>query len=502
MPVVRRLRYPFLLRREDEGAALLMVIMAMLIAMALSVLLMGLVLAQRNPTILQRKYARTLHGAEAGVNAGLSQIRAATTANVFGVQQGDRSKLPCGPIAGTVGGETGNVGYTVTITYFLTDPTQQPSSWRSANALNCLAGYGPSETPLFALLSATGTADSQPGMSAGTGNRTLESVYNLNITNANVAGGLIHNFYGGQGSTPDLCFDAGSGNPSANAVVSLVTCTPGKTAQLFSYQTDFSIVLNSSITPQNTAGMCVTYDSSKTTIVMQTCVQSASALVSQKWGFDDQAHFRDPYPSPAVCILAQSANTSGSPLIANSTTCSQGYSSQWAWAPDPKVGAGNAGPNQNQLVNYKEFGRCFDITGQNVNASYEIDWPCKQDPTAMPLWNQQQAYNASTRQLVVSSTYCVTAPAATNGYVVLQTCVAGQANQKWTLSGNTGDYASSYTVLDYQNRCLGLGPPANIGSLWSTIISATCTGGTDQKWNAPPNLIDAANKNTRETTGQ
>jgi hypothetical protein len=508
-PFLRSLlpRLPFERQPADAGVALLMVIMAMLVATALSVLLMGLVIAQRNPTIMQRKYAQTVHGAEAGIGAGLNQIRAATTANALGVSQGDRSKLPCGPLTGTVGGESGNVGYQVAIAYFLTDPTAQSATWRSANALSCLAGYGPAQTPLYALLTATGTGDAAPGLSASTGDRTLESVYNFNITNANVAGGLIHNFYGGQGGNLDLCFDAGSGSPAADAVVTVTNCTIGRTSQLFSYQTDYSLVLNASITASNPAGMCVTYDSSKPTLVMRTCASTGTATVSQRWGFDASAHFRDPYPGSAVCILIQNDNTSGSPLIANSTTCGQGYSRQWSWAPEPKVGAGNAGPNQSQLVNYQQFGRCFDDTNWDLTYPYMIVWPCKQDPTAGPGWNQQQTYNAATGQLVVNATSCVTAPAATGGYVTLAPCVTGQPSQKWIESGNTGDYSSSYTIVDYQGRCLSLGPPNLADSNtalhpWSTIVSAVCDGGTGQKWNAPPNLIDAANKNTRETTGQ
>lgn len=489
-------------RRDDEGTALLLVIMAILVAASLSVLVLGMLVAQASPTIQQRKYTRTIHSAEGGLNAALSQLRASVSNNAQGVSQGDRSKLPCGPITGTIGGEDGNVAYSVTVAYFTSDPTQQNSTWRSANALPCVAGYGPSQTPTFALLTAVGSGDSMAGMSAASGNRTLESVYNFQITNANVSGGRIHNFYGGQSGNLDLCFDAGSDNPANNATVTVTVCDTHKTSQLFAYLTNYELVLTPSQTAANPAGMCVTYDSTSATLVMRTCANTGNATVTQKWGFDDVAHFRDPYPTNDVCIEAQTDNTSGSVLVANNGTCNQGsYSRQWAWAPEAKVGAGNAGPAQSQLVNYLEFGRCFDVTGQDVNATYIIDWPCKQDPTAAPAWNQQQAYNSANGQLVVKTTYCVTAPAATEGYVTLKTCVAGQANQKWTESGDTSDYASSYTVLDYQGRCLALGPPANIGSDWSTIVVSPCDGGLDQKWNAPPNLVDAANKNTREKTG-
>lgn len=494
-------------RADDDGAALIMVIMAMLVAASLSVLVLALVVTQATPTMQQRKHARTLHAAESGLNAALNQIRAATTNNALGVAQGDRSKLPCGTINGSVGGETGNVGYAVSISYFAADPTTQDDTWRAANALGCVAGYGPAQVPNYALLRATGTGDSPAGQSASSGNRSLESVYNFQITNANVSGGHIHNFYGNQPGNLDLCFDAGSDDPADNDVVRVTTCSDGDTSQLFAYQTNYSIVLSASQTAANPAGKCVTYDSSRATLVMRTCADTGTATVTQRWGFDASAHFRDPYPSPDVCILIQNDNTSGSALIANSTACDGGYSRRWAWAPDPKVGAGNAGPNQSQLVNYQEFGRCFDDTNWDLNYAYMIAWPCKQDPTSGPGWNQQQTYNVTTGQLIVNGTHCLTAPTATDGYVTLRTCVAGQANQRWVEVGNTGDYASSYTILDHQNRCLALGPPnladANVAlHPWSTIVVSTCDGGMDQKWNAPPNLIDAANRDTRETTGE
>jgi Tfp pilus assembly protein PilX len=493
-------------RRDDQGTALLMVIMAIMVAASLSVLVLGMLVAQASPTIQQRKYTRTIHAAEGGLNAALSQLRASQTTNAQNVSQGDRSKLPCGPLSGTVGGEDGNLAYTVTVAYFTSDPTQQDSAWRAANALPCAAGYGPSQTPQYALLTAVGSGDSAAGLSSASGNRTLESVYNFQITNANVSGGRIHNFYGGQSGNLDLCFDAGSDSPASNATVTVTACDTQKSSQLFAYLNNYELVLTASQTTGNPAGMCVTYDSGKTTLVMRTCANTGTAAVSQRWGFDASAHFRDPYPTSAVCILIKNDNVSGSSLAADSNTCGQGYSRQWAWAPEPKVGAGNAGANQSQLVNYLEFGRCLDDTNWDVNYAYLIVWPCKQDPTAGPGWNQQQTYNAVTGQLVVNGSYCLTAPAAADGYVTLKTCVAGQPNQKWKESGDTGDYTSSYTIVDYQSRCLALGPP-NLADAntalhpWSTIVSSPCDGGLDQKWNAPPNLIDAANKNTREKTG-
>ncbi len=75
--------------------------------------------------------------------------------------------------------------------------------------------------------------------------------------------------------------------------------------------------------------------------------------------------------------------------------------------------------------------------------------------------------------------------------------------QKWTLIYDTGDYATSYVVKDSNGNCLGLGPPGSASAplnQWSTITSEPCNGQAEQKWNAPPNLIDAVLKNYTETT--
>jgi hypothetical protein len=40
-------------------------------------------------------------------------------------------------------------------------------------------------------------------------------------------------------------------------------------------------------------------------------------------------------------------------------------------------------------VNYQQFGRCLDVTGQNVSATHLIAYPCKQNPLATAVaWNE------------------------------------------------------------------------------------------------------------------
>src|SRR5207253_1331455 len=57
---------------------------------------------------------------------------------------------------------------------------------------------------------------------------------------------------------------------------------------------------------------------------------------------------------------------------------------------DAGVGAGAAGPSTGQIVNFNQFGRCIDVTDQNVSSTFLIVWPCKQAPNVASLtWNQR-----------------------------------------------------------------------------------------------------------------
>ena len=59
-------------------------------------------------------------------------------------------------------------------------------------------------------------------------------------------------------------------------------------------------------------------------------------------------------------------------------------------------------PITKQIVNFKEFGRCADVTGANINnadtpGEFNIVYPCKQDPVGAGLaWNHKWYYNSPT----------------------------------------------------------------------------------------------------------
>ena len=60
------------------------------------------------------------------------------------------------------------------------------------------------------------------------------------------------------------------------------------------------------------------------------------------------------------------------------------------WVPSPTAGAGMAGAGNSQLVNYRQFATCLDVTGQDPTSAFLILYTCKQNPNpANVAWNQK-----------------------------------------------------------------------------------------------------------------
>jgi hypothetical protein len=715
----------------DTGAAMLLVVMCMMVAMMLSTALLGVITSELHPTSYEAKAARTIDAAEAGLQAGTGVLRAASS-TVAGVGQvGDLSKLPCAatsPITGAVGGVSSGAVYSLIIRYFTIDPSGQTAAWRTAHALTCTAGRGPSVVPLYALLQSSGTATSTGGLAATLGNRSLEMVYSLRNTDQATLGGQIHT--GASTGYPDMCWTAPSASPPAGSHLTLSTCVSGAPEQMFAYRSDYSLVLAGTQSASGTGGMCVSQDSPttgvlsyddlitarantlsgvggltigtsgpqsggaaavlngttgyynatksepypgpqpftisawiKTTVggmVMQTndratgqtsgtydrslymnatghiifgvwlgspkiltsaasytdgrwhhvaasigtsgeklyvdgasvgtdtsvttaqtyvgywhlgwarksgwtdvpiseywngslahvavwssqltdaqvasiyapasdseerstviglaprsywplttpastldlSWQACDALSHEKWSYNDGGQFEalklDATSLSGLCVTAATPTISGGRLAI--TSCGM------EWRPDAAVGAGAAGAATQQLINYSQYGRCLDVTGQNVNATWMIAYPCKQDPSRPVTWNQRFVWDsAGTRQLKTttpSGLYCLTDPGTVGGLAVIQVCAAGRTDQIWMMNVDTGNRTTSYTVVSAAGRCLDLGTPQGSGGVaqWSSITTDTCDGTLGQKWNAPPLTDEGGSHNQRETT--
>jgi hypothetical protein len=493
-----------------------MLLMVTIVGLMLSALLVPIIISQDRTTRFDITRVHSLDAAQAGIDTTLGLIRAAVTSGI-----GDSSELPCGPVAGLVN-SPGQARYSVIVEYFTADPLTTPS----APVMKCAAGYGTYEpisgafTPSYARLTSTGTDGAAVnGSSKG---RTLVSTYVFKTSNTNVPGGVIR-IYPAAGSTATLCMDAGSAIPTSGTNVLLQACStssPPAAQQVFTYRNDLTIQLPSSITAANPLGLCldtVAPSFAGYVITVSTCkVPANSTYYSQQWSFNDSGAYEaslsttkySPGTLAGLCINVASQFAGQAATLA---TCVNNTSSPaQAWIPAPSVGAGAAAPPQ--WINHLEFGRCMDVTGQDVNATHLIDFPCKQNPySGAVAWNQKftsptipAGQAKATGQVYTTKSlinYCLTTPAVSGGYVTVKTCGSVAASlQTWTVynGDKTLPYSTKFEVVDSGGLCLGLTLPAG-SETWSSLDVEPCTGATEQKWNATANLSAPTLQNTTES---
>lgn len=493
---------------SDVGAAMMTVIMLIMIVGSLSVLLLGVIVAQVKPTMFADKNARTVFAAETGLDATLSQVRSAVgPTDPSGNAYGDPTKLPCS-VQGAVGAAGTPLSYSVRVQYFDENPVGKDATWRAANAFPCVPGSGVSVAPGFAVLSSEGLDAGVAGMATASGNRRLETIYTFQISNNNIDGGTIYAF------GAKHCLQA-TGQTAGSKVlyVDAAQCGSDDPRQLWSYAKDYTIHL--SVTDLGGAGsaLCMTGNASTGGNIDVTLTPCSASNTAQKFSWEGGARWRGQQTSNAgysgSCLGATAVYTDaaliGKPLKYG--TCGGDNSTSGSFDPDPRVGAGAAGKSTLQVVNFLEFGRCLDVTDEDVTKSFMISYPCKQDPSggSQLKWNHKWNYsepmslkgslggqqvvvkNGSTTRGVNGANYCMTTAGATAspGYITMTQCTAGNLDQSWTRHAERATYAESWTFTDRYGRCLSLGEkmPA---TTWSKITVAPCSGGTEQKWNAPP----------------
>lgn len=523
---------------RDERGSLPMAMLVILVGMALAALLIPMVISQNSVTRFDVRRAQSLQAAEAGLDVALGLIRSASDADGNGVP----SKLPCNTATGTVAGTDGG-SYSVSIAYYVNNPSGQGADWQQANAMTCSSGYGvfdkPTDSfvPSFALLTSTGTDGStEPG-------RTLQATYVFKTTNSNIAGGALPMF-SEPNTTDSYCMDAGSPIRVGNAV-GLQACPSDPTQvpdqQKWAYNQNLSLQLTATIgdTTLNPDGTGLCLDTSSSThnagvgLVVEPCAlvpsgsHKGAAVWNQEWSIDDSAHFEgaksDYSDIDGWCIDAASQPVAQLTL----QTCAGGTTDpSQAWNPTPTVGAGQAGATNGQLVNFLLFGRCLDVTNQSVDTgdnggSFLILYPCKQNPDPTKVaWNQRWTSvpipGGSTVQWRTyyqddsSQPYCLTSPGSAGGDVYVSSCSSvnkSAANQAWKsfaeqdADGNQLSYSLKYTVQDSTGLCLAQGPNDDQYNDNLKVIVTGCDGTAGEKWNADPNVQVPMLSNLRELTG-
>jgi hypothetical protein len=503
--------------RDDQGS-LPLALLVSIIGIGLSAFMSTLVMSQLHTTAFEARRVQALDAAQAGLDVGLAQVRSATKVNSSGVTVGDATQLPCAALTGTVG----NAAYSVSAAYYDADPQGHlaDTTWISSHDVVCAAGHGTRKVPGYAVFTSTGTA-----WDAGTSSRTLRGTYVVHTTNANISGGLVH-VYRGSTTLNDLCIDAGSGTPAAGTAVTMQLCNAGAVAQTWAYDGNLQLQLVSSQGPSQVTGLCLDAGATHAVngaVLLQPCETTTPGLYRQQWSINDSSNLVGSNSTgtdvDGFCFNVAGANTPGSALVITKN-CSGSYNNISTFSVDANVGAGQAsspvGQAIGQLVNYNQFGRCLDDTGQNPDATYMIAWPCKQNPNASKVaWNQRYtlpalptaasfagtAGNHATGTVTTTKTtlYCLQSPMSADlyQYVTTKACT-GASNQQWTVYGNTDQYATSYQIVDGTGKyCLQpRDPNADPPDLFQAvnkvakIYVAPCDGSTLQKWNADKNIID------------
>ena len=491
----------------NDTGSLALALLLTLVGVSLSALVVPMIVTQVDGTREDTQRIRALHAAQAGLDAAIGHIRAAND----GAGNGVLASLPCFSLSQPLTGRVDSAGtgsYQVAIDYFTTDPQGKSDAWVAANALSCRSGGGTQVTPAFALLRSTGTDQPAGGNPAS---RTLRASYVFTTTNQNIAGGLIHVYK--TATSTDLCLDAGSSSPAVGTNVRMQACSPGSSQQKFAYNSNLTLTLVASKTAALPLGMCL--DAGKphaagSLVQFQQC--GTTTKPQQQWSINDQANFEgtsDGVNLDGLCFNVQTSNTAGSLVVLGakaSGKCYGGYDIVQTFSPEAAVGAGAAGASSGQIVNFNQFGRCIDVTEQNPDKGYLIDWPCKQAPNAANVaWNQKftlPTAGSSGRITTTKSTttYCLQSPAsiAAGKYVQTIKCpnTGTPTNMTWTVYGDTGAYLTSYRIVDGFGYCLAPTDPAvdpytGGGVAISKLVVATCSGSTAQKWNAPPNILQA-----------
>lgn len=510
-------------RADEAGFAILSAIVFMIIMAGIGTVILTVVLAQVVPSYIAQKNTKTVYAAQAGMQASLGILRSVSKTDVTGKVFGDPSKLPCAVSGGLNPSSSDGLGYSVTIQYYSTDPTGQSDGWLSSNQLPCAAGAGvttSSSSPLkFALLESHGTGPALPGTTdTSAANRSIAAVYAFNYTTENVPGGRVYDYNDSNKYCMSAVPPAGFTTAQIGSKIQFLSgaaCAASATndpLQLWVYDTDYEIKLASTLVGAPLVPLCITGPVGTTDPQNATLQQCASGTTrwNQLWSWQGSNTWEG--MNSGITDLSGWYLSTGkaAQAVLNPTdylkvtkTTGGGFS------PSTAVGAAAAGVAKDEIVNFKEFGRCTDATNEQWNYVFMITYPCKQDPTGgVNLdWNQKWYYTEPTapapsktgEQIYVyasntvqnaSTKYCLTRPASitAHAYVTFQTCGGSYtAAQTWTRVYDSGTYTTSYLFTSPDSTlCLAAdATPSQLYAGWSTVTVATCDGSDAQKWNAP-----------------
>jgi hypothetical protein len=530
---------PARLVNNESGIAIMSALMLMLIVTALSVLVLGFVLAEVRPTQFANKNTRTIAAAQAGIEVAVAQIRTSTAADGTGVQMGNILELPC-EVRGPVEGAADGTGFEAKISYFTQDPAGRDATWRQDNALRCFTTGSPKgvrAVPRFAIITSEGT-DPSTKVIVDAADRTVEATYTFPLTTRNVSGGQITDDSG------NYCLVANS--LSAGSGVTFLSgasaaCREKTDYNLWSWRSDYMIHLSSSDT-NGRVPMCLSGRATSGTpaaMVLRACNTGAGDPQGQLFQWTGEHTWRGQNAANTdISNTRIKVATIGGVRTLGVVNANSGANP----IPLPEVGKGNASKDTDQVVNQQKFGRCLDVTDENLSKAYMITYPCKQDPSGQGQfsWNHKWYYtevdpdsttqsvstkiyvrhgNTTQNCLITTNTQGVNMSSSlnrtsgsltmdgvsTSRFPIFRTSSNGidcsSANSNWTRNGDTGVKETSWTFVDRNGRCLSAnGPKMHVG--WDAVVVETCNGSNNQKWNVPEDPVEGTLTGFEELTGR
>ena len=499
------------LRLDDDRGSLPLTMLVVTIVLALSASLAPVVLRQITSTRNYDDRHFALDAAQAGLDVMMARVRAASDNK----QNGYLENLPPCTMAGTAGvtGASEELSYKVSVVYRNQDGVE---------TTGCVVN----DVPTTAIVTSIGTS--------GSVKRTLTATYIFSTSNTNIPGGRVR-ISSAPATLGDQCLDAGAAkSPAAGTAVTARKCD-GSSRQQFGYTADLYLKLIYSESSAAPSGMCLyanaTRVSGTTPVVFQPCPAVRDRLY--QWALDGSSVFHATTASVksdgSFCMNIRTPASAADRAVVLAGCGATNDKN--VWYSDPGVGAGMAGDSTNQLVNYKQFSRCLDVTSKKTDAAYMIAWFCKQDPGALVDFNQQWVhpvpvlpaitksgpivvnnynansnthsvfYDANGKAIDISKyDYCLKSPgtATATSWATVVACPDAPSKAQeavtWTVYHDTGDYGTSYRIMDFKGNCLQptdqkSGVAADFhGDGTSKVKVATCNTSELQKWNAPANI--------------
>ncbi|GGQ64579.1 RICIN domain-containing protein [Couchioplanes azureus] len=479
---------------RDSGS-MPMAMLVGLVTMSLTASIVPVVVENVTTTRTIDQRTESIDAANAGLDAAIAQLRAASTGS-GDTLAGNLADLPPCEITGVEAAD--GLRYQVKITYYGLPENSEEGS--SPVELPC----PPTEVPTKAVLTVVGTGSESATLTEGASDtRTVETTYTFRRSSANTAGGLIR-LATSSSTDPQMCMD---GSAALKLTLTMKACkSGGADEQRFAYTPELALKLMGSESTDYPTGLCLEAASVKNGAVVgfQKC---AGRVAAQQWSLDDSSRFRGTtFGSTTTNNFCLSA--SGTNVVLN--PCTAEYAN--VWRPDPEAGAGGAGLATGQLVNFKQFSRCLDVTDFNVYSTYMIVWFCKQAPDGNVRWNQRWEHppvslGKTERQKGRFRTagtgnpgFCLREPEEPYGLVTLVACPARVNGQEpadtpaylmWTMYGDTKDPVTSYSIVSNRGECLTatdltVKNPETHRDGTAKVRTARCSNSPLQKWNAPP----------------